>query len=220
MCFSAEMDVAAGVVVGAIGVDALRHAPHPAEKPLAAIPLVLAAHQLIEALVWRGLEGDVPESVWRPALWAYLVIAFGVVPILVPIAVGALEPVANRRRMGVLAAIGAVVAVVLMYGLVRGPVEASIEGHHITYSIDLWYGGLMVALYVVATCGSMLLSTHRHVRWFGAANLVAVVLLAWLNNSGLISLWCLWAAVTSLAIALHLRSVNRPPLAHDIAPSH
>ncbi len=209
MCFSADVDVAAGLVVGAVGIDAMRHADRPAEKVLAAIPLLFAAHQLVEALVWWGLEGDVSESVWRPALYMYLVIAFGVLPVLVPLAVGALEPVANRWRMNVLAAVGAVVAVVLMYAVIRGPVEASIEGHYISYSVDLWSGGLIVALYVAATCGSMLLSKHRHVQVFGAINLVAVVLLVWLSRNGVISLWCLWAAVTSVAIAVHLRHVNR-----------
>jgi hypothetical protein len=218
MCFSAEMDVVAGVAVAAIGIDAYRHADRPAEKPLAAIPLVFAGHQLVEAVVWRGLEGDVSASVWRPALWIYLAIAFGVLPVLVPIAVGALEPVANRWRVNVLAAIGVAVAAVLMFSVVRGPVDASIEGHHIAYSIDLEYGGLVVMLYVAATCGSMLLSRVPHVRWFGVINLVAVGVLAWLTTSGLISLWCLWAAVTSVAIAVHLRSVDRADVHADGEP--
>jgi hypothetical protein len=55
----------------------------------------------------------------------------------------------------------------------------------------------------VATCGSLLLSTHRHVRWFGAVNLVVAGLLASLEQYGFISLWCVWAAVSSVAIALH-----------------
>jgi hypothetical protein len=32
VCFSAEADVMAGMVVGVIGVDALRHVHRPAEK--------------------------------------------------------------------------------------------------------------------------------------------------------------------------------------------
>jgi multisubunit Na+/H+ antiporter MnhB subunit len=98
--------------------------------------------------------------VFRPQCGArrllYLAIAFGVLPVLVPLAVGALEPLANRRRVGVFTATGVVVAVVLMYAVVRGPVEASIEGHHIAHRLDLWHGGIIVTLYVVATCGSML----------------------------------------------------------------
>ena len=88
----------AGVVVGAVGIDALRHVRRR-RASLAAIPVVLAAHQLIEAVIWWGLDDQVPSAVWRTALWVYLAIAFGVLPVLVPVAVGALEPLANRRRV-------------------------------------------------------------------------------------------------------------------------
>jgi hypothetical protein len=211
MCFSPEVDVVAGLVIGAVGIDALRHVRRRSEWPLAAIPLVLAGHQLVEAFVWWGLKGHIAYGVWHPALWVYLAIAFGVLPVLVPIAVGALEPAANRPRVAVFTAVGLVVSVVLMYAVVRGPVDASIKGHHIAYQVDLWHGGFIVALYVVATCGSLLASKNESVRLFGSANLVAVGLLSWLNQSGLISLWCSWAAVTSVAIALHLRRADEQP---------
>ena len=211
MCFSAEADLVAGLVVGAIGADALRHVRRPAELPLAVIPVVLAGHQLVETLVWWGLQGHLPYSVWHPAAWLYLTISFAVLPVLVPLAVGALEPVSNRRRVGLFTATGAVVAVVLTYAVVRGPVRAKIESHHIAYYVDLWNGGLIVAVYVVAVCGSLLMSRRNHVRWFGVANLLAACLLVWLSQSGFISLWCVWAAVSSVAIAVHLRYADQPP---------
>ena len=99
MCFSATADLVMGAGVIAVGVDAMRHVRVPQHRWVAALPLVLGNHQLIEALVWRGLSGDVRESVWRAAMWVYLTMAFGLVPILVPAAVGALEPVVHRRRM-------------------------------------------------------------------------------------------------------------------------
>ena len=215
MCFSLEADVVAGLAVGAIGVDAMRHTRRPAEIPLAALPLVLAGHQLVEALVWSGLEGGAPDSVWRPALWLYLIIAFGALPVLVPIAVRALEPEAGRQRLSVFIVIGLVVAAVLVHAVLRGPIDAHIEGHHIAYSVELGHGGWFVALYAFASAGSLLFSSHHYLRWYGAANLVAAGLLAWLNNSGLISLWCLWAALVSLTVALHLRhtgDTQRRPL--------
>ena len=108
--------------------------------------------------------------------------------------------------------LGAAVAGVLMYAVVRGPVDAHIRNLHIEYSVDLWSGGVLVALYVVATCGPTLLSRYRHVRWFGMANIVAAAGLAWLMESAFISLWCLWAAVASVAIVVHLRLADtRPP---------
>lgn len=209
MCFSASADLAMGVVVGAVGIDAVRHIRRPDERLLAALPIVLGAHQLVESVVWWGLEGDISEPVWRAAVWVYLTIAFAVVPVLVPLAVGALESVANRWRTAAFTSIGVAVAIVSMAGVVRGPVEARIDGHHIAYTVDLWHGGVIVGLYVLATCGSLLASGHRQVQWFGAANLAAVGLLAWLDQAALISLWCAWAAVTSLAIAAWLRGDAR-----------
>ena len=47
-------------------------------------------------------------------------------------------------------------------------------------------------------------------------NLAAVGVLAWLDQVAFISLWCAWAALTSVAIAVHLR---RPDHAADDAPS-
>ena len=214
MCFSAQADLVTGVVVGAIGIDALQHARTRGEVALGAIPVVLAGHLLIEAVIWMGLEGSITESAWRPALWLYLAIAFGVLPVLVPVAVSALEPASSRERVRVFTMIGSVVAAVLMYAVIRGPVNAQIEGHHIDYRVNLWGGGVLVFLYVVATCGSLLASTHTHVRWFGVANLVAAGLLAWLSQSGFISLWCAWATLASLAVAVHLRAVHPrgPPI--------
>jgi hypothetical protein len=168
--------------------------------------VVLGTHQLTEGVVWWGLEGHVSSRIWEPARFLYLTIAFGVLPVLVPLAVGSLEPVSKRVQTAWLTAVGAVVSIVLMYAVIDGPVESTIEGHHIAYRVELWQGGLIVVLYVAATCGSLLLSSHRHVRWFGAANLVAVVLLGWLAQNAFISLWCAWAAVASLAIAVHLRA--------------
>ncbi len=57
MCFSADADLAAGVVVTVIGVDAIRRARTPKELPLAALPLLFGIHQLVEAFVWWGLAG-------------------------------------------------------------------------------------------------------------------------------------------------------------------
>lgn len=116
--------MAAAVVVGVAAVDAWRHVDRPSRRPLAALPAVLAVHQLIEAFVW-------------------------------------------------------------------------------------WGGGMILVVYVVATCGALLASRRPTIRWFGGVNLVAVALLAGLDQSALVSLWCAWAAVTGVLVAVHLRGVRR-----------
>ena len=209
MCFSAEADLVGGVVVGLAAIDAARHVRCPRERALVALPIVLAVHQLIEVLVWKGLEGDLSRAWWRPAMVAYLVIAFGVVPFLVPLAVEALEPKTQRLRYALFTALGAAVAAHLLWALARGPVDARIVGHHINYEVQMSHGVGVVGLYLVATCGSLLLSGQRHIRRWGVLNLAAALALAALYQVGFISLWCIWAAVTSLAIVWHLRRGDR-----------
>lgn len=205
MCFSPEADLVAGIVIGGIGIDALRHVRRRDQLALAAIPVVLAAHQLVEAVVWWGLRGHGSAALTDAATWTYLAVAFGVVPVLAPFAVAALEPEQHRRRLAAFVALGVGVALALMYAVVRGPIVAEIDGHHIDYRAHLWQGDLLVALYVVATTGALLRSSYREVRWFGLANLVVALGLMWFHANGLISLWCFWAAVLSVGIAWHLR---------------
>jgi hypothetical protein len=207
VCFSPQGDLVGGVVVTAIGVDACRHLRgRDTHLLLAALPLLLGAHQVIESLVWWGLEGDVPHSVGRVAMWVYLAIALVVVPVFVPLAILRLELSARRRSLiAVFALLGTIVAVFFLVQMVRGPVTVRLGSYHLAYSIGLQNAVPIVGLYIVATCGSLLLSGYRHVVVVGVANLAAVVVLARLTADGFASLWCFYAALVSGAIALHLR---------------
>ena len=120
VCFSPEGDVAGGLVVTAIGIDTCRHLRGRKEYLLlAALPLVLGAHLLIESLVWWQLRGDIPHEVGRAATWLYLLIALVVVPVLVPVAVMMLEPTRRRRlTIAPFVVLGAAVAVVLLVTIV------------------------------------------------------------------------------------------------------
>ena len=151
-----------------------RHVTKRSELPLAFVPIVLATHSFIEAFVWWGLEGKVAFGVGRFAVWAYLVIAFCLLPVLAPSAVALIAPTRRRTLALGFITLGIGVAAALTLALLHGPVMARTASHHVAYSIDLHYGGVIVALYVVAVCGPMLASPYPRVRWFGMANLVAV----------------------------------------------
>jgi hypothetical protein len=133
-------------------------------------------------------------------------IAFVVLPIFVPLAVVINEPSRRRRFiMAPLVALGLAVSCILFVTMLRGPVDVKLRPYHLAYSIDLSHGALVVILYVAAICGTLLLSTRRRVVIFGVVNLVAVGVIAWLTVDGFASVWCGWAAITSGAIALHIR---------------
>jgi len=221
VCFSPQADLVGGIVVGAIGIDAVRnvHRRHD-HIALAALPLVLGAHQIIEAFVWLGLQGHMPHTVERIALWAYLLIAFVVLPVFVPLAVLSNEPLRRRRlAMAPLVALGLVVAGVLFAAMVRGPVNVRLRPYHLAYGIDLRHGGVIVGLYVLAVCGTLLLSSRRRIVTFGIINVIAVGVIAWLTIDGFASVWCGWAAITSGAIALHMRVGRSDRLPLNTAPA-
>jgi hypothetical protein len=211
MCFSPQADLVGAAVIGGIGVDVLRHVDQRTHQlALAALPLVLAVHQLIEAFVWWSLQGHLPHTVGHVALWGYLLIAFVVLPILVPVGVMWAEPKRRRWVMVPFVLLGVGVATDLFVAMLTGPVSVKLSPYHLSYSIKVADGLLVVALYVAAVCGSLLCSEYRLIRIFGIVNLVAVGVIAWLTIDGFASVWCGWAAVSSGAIALRMRLLGLP----------
>jgi hypothetical protein len=207
VCFSAQADLVGGVVLGAIGIDTLRYVgPRREYLPLAALPLMFAGHQLVEAFVWWGLQGHLSDTVTDVATWLYLLFAFVLLPVYVPTAVFVAEASGRRRRVIRWSiVIGGIVAALLLAAMVRGPVTASLDDWHIRYGTGIDAAVPIVGAYIVATCGSLLLSTNRILVRFGVVNLVAVVVIAAFVVEGFASLWCAWAALASGAVALHLR---------------
>jgi hypothetical protein len=207
MCFSAEGDLVSGVVVMSIGVDACRHLrARPEYRFVAALPLLLGAHQIVEAFIWWSLRGIVPEALGNFAMWVYLLFALVVLPVLVPLLVMSIEPTrARRRRILPFVVVGVATGAISLLTMLAHHPSVTLGAYHLAYSIGLKHGIAVVGLYVVATCGPMLASGMRHVVWFGVANVIAVVVLARLCADGFTSLWCLYAALASGAIALYLR---------------
>src|SRR5579859_4396677 len=209
MCFSAEADLCTGVVVGVVGIDALRHVRKPHQWALAATPLLFAVHEIDESFVWWGLHGQVSYPVEHVAIYVFLAVAF-VLPFWVPLAMLGVETKLRRRQlMAALLVVGTLTTVALLVAVVRGPVGASIDGSHIAYSADISYAGILIALYIVATCGSCLVASSGWLVLLGLANLGAVIALGWITFTGFTSLWCAWAALTSVAIAVYLRRSDR-----------
>jgi hypothetical protein len=205
MCFSPEADLATGMVVGVVGIDALRHVQRPQQAVLAMLPLLLAAHQIDEAIVWWGLRGQVSGQATNITIYIFLAVAF-LLPFLVPLALFDIEPVKGRRKwMGALLAVGTVTSALLLTQIIRSPVGASIDGIHIAYTSGDSNTFLLGVLYVFATCGALLVASSRLLMVFGLINLGMVITLSWLTFTGLTSLWCAWAAITSFVIAIYLR---------------
>jgi hypothetical protein len=206
MCFSPEADFTAGVVVAGVGVETLRRVRAPRELIVGALPLLFGIHQLVEGLVWLGLRGQVSSGLGDAAKEAYIVYAHAVLPVIVPFGFMLLEPDQRRSRwMWPLVCLGLVLGVYLLWQITAYPVGAHEEARCIDYTTHTPNDVLIGAVYVVATCGPALLSSRRHLRWFGLVCLIGVIATALLRVDELTSLWCLYVALVSVLILEHFR---------------
>lgn len=210
MCLSPEVDLAAAVAVGAVAIDTLRRNKNPDARLLTAVPAIFAVHNVASALMWWHLRGQVPHGLGTTATVFYELVAFVLWPVYVPLAVRAMERTPSRRvTLAGLAVLGSANAGVHLLHIARGEV-AAVEEHlfiSFTYPPVPWVVG---ALYGLATCGALFLSSHRELVWWAAVNAIAVAALAVWTANGLPSLWCLWAAVTSAFINWFIRGHRLP----------
>jgi hypothetical protein len=216
MCFSTEADVVAGIALLPVAALALREVRSAREVPFAALPLLFAAHQLTEAFVWAGLDGDVSASVQNAAATIYLLFAFSVLPTLVPIAVLLLEPRGARLRVAPFVAIGLVVSAQLTYFALDGPVTVEEHAHAVVYRVGLENGTFWAVLYIAAVVGPSLLSGYPSIVAFGALNLVGLVLVALVYREAFASIWCVIAALLSGLVLLHMYRRRRLPDPHRL----
>lgn len=213
MCFSAEADLIAGAAILPIGVLALSRVRAPRELPFAALPLLFACHQLVEALVWAGADGSVGAGTAHTAAVVYVLFALPFLPTFVPVAVLLLE--SGRRRQAVVPflALGMAVSAYMAWHIAANGVRVSVHPHAIVYRVGLGDEDLWTGLYVLAVMGACLVSRHRAVVAFGVVNVVGLSLVAWAYSDAFASLWCLYAAVSSLLVLVHL--AHRPAVADE-----
>lgn len=216
MCFSVEADLVTGVALLPVGALALREVRHVREVPFAALPLLFGVHQLTEALVWAGVEGHVSPRVQATAVLAYLLFALPGLPLLFPLAVLLLEPRGARLRVASFVALGAVVSAYLAVVVLDGDVGVRALPHALVYTTGLDHDALWTALYIVAVIGPSLLSGYPSLVAFGLLNLVGLTVVALLYVEAFTSLWCVWAALTSVLILVHMVLRRRLPDRHRL----
>ena len=175
MCFSATASFTGAALIGTVGVATLRHVRDPRTLLFASVPMLFAAHQLTEGLVWLGLEGRIGPIGLGHVAFLFTLYAQGLLPLLMPVAVMLMEPPGTRRLLiFALAAAGATVCAWDAYGLIFLPSRVYIEHHSIAYRNEMT-GSLPISLvFIVATCGALLLSTYRVVRLYGVANVIGL----------------------------------------------
>ncbi|MER6155763.1 DUF6629 family protein [Streptomyces sp. NPDC001868] len=203
MCWSATADLVAGTGVAAVGGASVALVRSGRDLPLAALPLLLGAHQIVEAAVWSSGGGSGPATV------AWAVIALPLLAVWVPAGVWCAAPPHARTRLAALLAVGVVTAALLTHGLTTGPVTAEIRGRTVGYTVDLSHPALLVAGYLLATVGSLLLSGDRRLVALGVLVAVGASICWTLWRLEFVSTWCAFAALCSVVLLGWVRARPR-----------
>jgi hypothetical protein len=207
MCLSPEVDLVAGIIISAVAVDAIRHNRHNRTLPIALLPGIFALHSFASAFVWWSFQGSVPNSIGIAAANFYIFIAFVLLPIYVPVVTYLVEPHGWRRHvLQGFSVIGIIAGLDYMYYVIQG--QGTVQ--ECTAYLDFHVTGpswIMSAFYGAATCGAMLFSGYRPLFIWGMLNCVAIVVLNERLSQALPSLWCLWAACTSIFVSWFLRDL-------------
>ena len=209
MCLSPEVDLVAGTAIGLIAIQTIRETHVRQLAPIASIPALFSVHSFASAMMWLASQGRISQQLGDFATGIYLVIAFIVLPILVPVSVLTITASKKRRRL---------VQLLLFAGLVTGIDYAIniLNGHSEVKAchnyLDVRVASTLAIssiLYGLATCIVMLISEYRPLRMWGIVNVLFVAVLYVRLQEGLASLWCLWAASTSFFVLWLVKELNR-----------
>ena len=214
MCFSAAANFVGSTALAAVGVATLTKVKHRRELLFAALPLLFAVHQFIEGFVWLGLDGILSPVVAHNMGAAFMLYAQGLLPFLLPLSVLLFEPDGkSRRRMLSFVVLGGATTLYILWALTAYPLQVFVRGNSIVYINQATNNSAVALLYVIATCGSLFFSKVRAMVFFGAANLVILLLVLAFKSYAFTSLWCAYAAIASVIILAYFwRSSGHRPL--------
>jgi len=204
MCFSATASFTASATLIVLGTLAVRKAQTRAELPFAFIPVLFGIQQGLEGALWVGLH-DHMSTLSIILTYAYSFFSHVLWPIYVPLASLAIEPAGLRRKViAIIAIIGIAVGLYLLGLLLFLPITARVVEHHISYDSPYFYAELTMALYLLATSVSLMVSSHARVAVFGIIVFLSSAITYIFYNFWFISVWCFFSALMSAIVLWQL----------------
>ena len=184
--------------IGLIGILTLKKVSTPKEVLFALLPLLFALHQFDEGFVWLGMNEHINTRALEIAAGIFVYYAQGLLPFLVPLAIWLIEKESYKRKLvGILTILGFGLAVYTMYGLSMIPTNVSVVNNTLYYYNPWTENVYDASIYILTTCGSLILSSSISIQLFGFLNLIGLIVIFLLRPYGFTSLWCLYAAVIS-----------------------
>jgi len=193
----------AGVLL-AIGVLTLKKVSHVNEWVFASLPLLFGLHQFDQGIVWLGLMHLINPQTLHTSAELFVFYAQAALPLWVPLAIWLIEPNGTKRKLlAALLVIGALLAAYVSWGLTQYPTRVFIHNGSLVYSNAATEHLWVALLYILTTCGSLVLSRSVTVQLFGWLNLIGLVVVYLIAHYAFTALWCLYAAMVSVMLYLH-----------------
>ncbi|RUM66898.1 MAG: hypothetical protein DSZ03_00475, partial [Sulfurimonas sp.] len=184
--------------IGLIGILTLRKVSTPNEVVFAFLPLLFALHQFTEGFVWLGIGGYIDKRALELSSGIFIYYAQGLLPFLVPLAIWLIEKNGMKKKiLFLLTLLGLFLAIYTMYGLSTVPSSVTVVNNTLFYNNPFTNNIYDAVIYVITTCGALMLSSSIAVQLFGLLNFIGLVIIFFLRPYGFTSLWCLYAASIS-----------------------
>jgi uncharacterized membrane protein len=214
MCFSATGSFGIAGVLAGIGAVAMAQEKAPSRRMLGLVPLLFAAQQVAEGVVWLTIEHPGRGGLQAVAVAVFLGFALVVWPIWVPLSLWAGERNARRRRLlGRLVWVGIGVGIYAALILIRGRPTARVAGHSIAYDYSETGPALVLALYlpmyIIPALLPFFVSTISRARIMGAVLAVSLLATFIIERQTLTSVWCFFGAILSAVIVLGISEDHR-----------
>lgn len=189
------------IIIGVVGIKTLRKVSSPNEVIFASLPLLFALHEFTQGFVWLGVYGYIGPRALDMAETIFVFYAQGLLQFIVPLAIWLIEPRGFRKNLiSILMIMGAFLSAYTLWGLSVQPTTVSLQNHLLYYVNPTTDNHLVGFMYVLTTCGSLILSRNVSIQLFGWLNLIGINLVFWTIPYALTSLWCLYAAVVSTVL--------------------
>jgi hypothetical protein len=191
-------------VIGVVGILTLKKVSTANEVVFALLPLLFALHQFTEGFVWLGVGGYLEERALDLAKGIFIYYAQGLLPFLVPLAVWLIEKDSFKKNiLAVLTLLGLGLAIYTMYGLSFIPSSVTVVNDTLFYNNPWTANYYDAGIYIITTCGALMLSSSTPVALFGVLNLIGLIIIFLIRPYGFTSLWCLYAAAISGLLYFH-----------------
>jgi hypothetical protein len=216
MCFSANVSYVSAALLIATGTATTLGSSKP-QKMVAAIPLLFGIQQASEGIVWQTLGQDPPSSWHQLGVLMFLTFANVIWPTWLPWSFYKIEP--NEKRKRILRALGVMglgVSLLAAWMLYTANVTAYVNGHSMGYGLGnfkrYWPSNIEFVLYFSPTMLPFFVSSLRTVKRAGYLVLGSWALAQIINQETTTSVWCFFAALISLYIAVNVLWLQRGKL--------